>query len=89
MAGYRILIKASAAKEIDRIEPKALRRQVIARIEALRDDPRPRGCEKLTGRTEHYRVRQGAWRVVYRVDDDQVVVMVIKVGLRKDVYEGL
>ncbi len=89
MASCSLLITASAAKEIEDLEPKALRRRLVARIEALADDPRPPGCEKLARQDEQYRVRQGAWRIVYAIDDNQVVVMVVKAGQRKGVHEAL
>ncbi len=57
----------------------------MTRIRGLADDPRPRGCEKLSG-AEKYRLRQGAIRVVYQIDDTDLVVMVVKVGHRRDVY---
>jgi mRNA interferase RelE/StbE len=57
----------------------------VARIEALVDDPRPPGCTKLSGQ-EAYRVRQGTYRIVYTVADDVLVVEVVKVGNRRDVY---
>jgi len=86
VAGYRIRIKRSAAKEIERIEPVSLRRKVIERIRSLAADPRPRGCEKLSGKLERYRVRQGQYRVLYSVDDDILRVYVVKVGDRREVY---
>ena len=88
MARYNIRLKASAAKEIETIEPKKTRRLVVKRIEALAEDPRPPGCEKLSGRANRYRVRQGAYRIVYSVEDDVLVVLVIKVGHRRDVYRN-
>ncbi len=84
MASYRVLIKPSAVKELE-AAPPAVRRRLVARIRALASDPRPPGCEKLTGR-EQYRVRQGTWRILYTVDDDVVTVVVVKVGHRRDVY---
>ena len=86
MAGYSIRIKPSAAKEVDAIEPKKLRRQVVERIRQLASDPRPRGCEKLAGASGRFRVRQGAYRIVYAVADDERAVVVFKVGHRSDVY---
>lgn len=59
MGRYRVFIKSSAAREIERIAEKKPRPRIVVRIEALGEDPRPPGCEKLTGR-EQYRVRQGA-----------------------------
>ena len=86
MAGYSIRIKPSAAKEVDAIEPKKLRRQVVERIRQLASDPRPRGCEKLAGASGRFRVRHGAFRIVYAVADDERAVVVFKVGHRSEVY---
>lgn len=85
MAKYKILIKASAAKEIDAIPQKKQRQRIVNRILALVDDPRPRGCEKLSG-LNRFRVRQGDYRIVYEVEDDQLIVNVVKVGQRGSVY---
>ena len=85
MASYRLLIKSSAAKEIEAIPTKKDRRRVVARIRALAADPRPPGCQKLSG-AEKYRVRQGRYRILYRIEDDRLIVFVVKVGDRKDVY---
>jgi len=86
VAGYSIRIKPSAAKEVEAIEAKKLRRQVVERIRQLASDPRPRGCEKLAGAPGRFRVRQGAYRIVYAVADGERAVIVFKVGHRKDVY---
>ena len=85
MAKYELLIKPSAVKEIDGIGDKKNRRRVVQRILALAEDPRPKGCDKLT-RQERYRVRQGSYRFIYTVDDTQQTVLVVKVGHRKEVY---
>ena len=82
---YRIEIKRSAAKELRAVRRKRDRQRIVARIEALADDPRPPGATKLSGR-EAYRVRQGPYRIVYTVADDALVVEVIRVGDRRDVY---
>lgn len=82
---YRIEIKRSAAKEIRAIPRKKDRQRVVARIEALADDPRPPGCVKLSG-WDAYRIRQGVYRIVYTVADDTLVIEVVKVGHRRDVY---
>jgi mRNA interferase RelE/StbE len=82
---YRIEVKRSAAKEIRAITRKQDRERVVERIAALAEDPRPPGCTKLSGR-EAYRVRQGEYRIVYTVEDDALVVEVVKVGHRRDVY---
>ena len=82
MAGYSLRIKASAAKELDAVEPRKLRRQLVDRIRQLATDPRPRGCEKLTGGTDRFRVRQGPYRIVYSVSDEARAVVIFKVGHR-------
>ena len=89
MGSYSLRIRDSAAKEIERIEPKKVRQRVVKRIQALAANPRPRGCEKLAGRGERYRVRQGTWRIVYEVRDSELVVVLVKVGHRRDVYKTL
>ncbi|MFQ5741053.1 MAG: type II toxin-antitoxin system RelE/ParE family toxin [Acidobacteriota bacterium] len=86
MARYSVRIKTSAIKEIEAISPKRERRRIVRRIEDLGDDPWPRGCQKLAGQEERYRVRQGRYRIVYKVDDTGGVVEVFKVGHRRDVY---
>jgi len=85
MGRYRVFIKPSAVREIEGIADKKQRQQTTEKIEALSDDPRPLGCEKLTGR-EQYRVRQGAHRIFYAIEDDRLVVCVVKVGHRSSVY---
>jgi mRNA interferase RelE/StbE len=84
VASYSLRIKPSAVKELEALPPKD-RRKIIARIEGLASEPRPHGCEKLSG-LEQYRVRQGDHRVVYSVDDDARLVLVVKVGHRREVY---
>lgn len=85
MAKYELLIKPSAVKEIERIDGKKDRQRVVQRIQELAENPRPEGCEKLA-RQERYRLRQGSYRIVHAVDDDQRTVLIVKVGHRKDVY---
>lgn len=84
MAVYKILIKKSAAKEIEKLPGKD-RDRVIDRIRTLAVEPRPPGHCKLSGQ-EKYRVRQGRYRILYLIEDDRLVVVVVKVGHRRDVY---
>jgi mRNA interferase RelE/StbE len=84
MARFELRFKPSVAKDLRGI-PKTEVRRLLKRIEALGDDPRPAGCEKLTGR-DLYRIRQGVYRIVYSVADAAVVIEVIKVGHRREVY---
>ena len=86
MAEYRLLVKASAAKEIEALGTKADRQRVIERIQTLGDDPRAEGSEKLAGYTDRYRVRQGQYRIIYLIDDKNHEVTIFKFGHRKDVY---
>lgn len=87
MAGYSLRIKPSAAREIEDIDRKADRRRVVERIERLAEEPRPRGCVKLAG-GERYRVRQGRYRIVYEIRDADLIVLIVRVGDRRDVYRG-
>ena len=84
MANYRVLIKRSAAKEIEAV-PLKDRRRIVARIEGLANNPRPVGCEKLSGE-EKYRIRQGDYRILYQIVDTDLIVTVVRVGNRRDIY---
>lgn len=84
MASYRLLIKPSAAKELEGL-PQKDRRRVVARMRGLSDQPRPPGCEKLPGQ-DLFRVRQGKYRLLYEVQDHDLTVIIFKVGHRRDVY---
>jgi mRNA interferase RelE/StbE len=86
MGSYRIEWKASALKELKRIERNVVPR-VFAAVEALACNPRPVGCRKLTGASMTYRVRVGRYRVVYTVEDECLIVQVVRVGHRGDVYQ--
>lgn len=89
MASYSLRIKKSAAKELEGIPGKKDRQRLADRIRALADNPRPSGCEKLSGTKDKYRIRQGDYRILYEIEDDVLIVYVIKIGHRKDVYRGL
>ena len=84
MARFELRFKPSVVKDLRGI-PKADVRRLLKKLESLRDEPRPPGREKLTDR-ELYRTRQGSYRIVYSIDDVAVVVEVIKVGHRREVY---
>ena len=86
MARYELRVRPSVAKDLRGI-PKADIRRILARMQALRDEPRAPGCEKLGG-AELYRVRQGMYRIVYEIHDEWVVIEVIRVGHRGEVYRG-
>jgi mRNA interferase RelE/StbE len=84
MARYEIFFKESVWKDVKKISRTELRK-IISRIEKLAENPRLAGCEKLTEQ-ELYRVRQGSYRIVYSIQDDELTVWIIKIGHRKDVY---
>ncbi|MCU1228328.1 MAG: addiction module toxin RelE [Acidobacteria bacterium] len=86
MASYRIVIKRSAAKELESISGKRDRERMVRRIQSLADEPRPMGAEKLAGRGDKYRILQGDYRILYEIEDDVLIVTVVKIGDRKDVY---
>jgi mRNA interferase RelE/StbE len=86
MASYELVFKKSAAKDLRDI-PKADVKRILQRIRSLADDPRPAGCEKLSS-LERYRLRQGVYRIIYEIDDDRAVVIVVKVGHRREVYRS-
>lgn len=90
MEKYRVSIKRSAVKEIEAIPQKKERQRIIRRIGQLADNPRPPGSGKLSGH-DRYRIRHGVYRIVYGIDENELVVLVVvvvKVGHRKDVYRG-
>ena len=84
MASYSLRIKRSAEKDI-RSLPTDARKRVITRIQALAEDPRPPGATKLTGR-DAWRLRVGTYRIVYVIEDQELVIEVVRVAHRRDVY---
>lgn len=84
MGSYKLLLKPSAIKEIEAI-PRKERSRIVSKIQGLSENPRPPGCEKLSGE-EKYRLRQGWYRIVYSIDDKAREVLVVKVGHRREVY---
>jgi mRNA interferase RelE/StbE len=81
---YSLLFKKSAERELRKV-PKADLQRITHRIKDLAASPRPSGSEKLAGQ-DSYRIRQGDYRVVYIVDDDQRLIEIIKIGHRREVY---
>jgi mRNA interferase RelE/StbE len=86
VADYKLLIKPSAGKDLDAVGGKGARLRIVKRIQALAEDPRPPGSEKLAGYGDRYRVRQGSYRVVYLIDDERNEITIYRVGHRRDVY---
>jgi mRNA interferase RelE/StbE len=84
MAKYKVTFKESVAKDLRAIPNQDVKR-ILSRIDTFADNPRSEGCIKLSGQ-ERYRVRQGLYRIIYEIQDDRLVVQVVKVGHRSSVY---
>jgi mRNA interferase RelE/StbE len=85
MDEYAIVFARSARKELEDL-PETTALRILARIEALALEPRPRGCLKLSGSDDYWRIRVGDYRVLRSIDDDELVVDVVAVRHRKDAY---
>jgi mRNA interferase RelE/StbE len=85
MASYSIEIKRSAAKEIEKL-PADMVRSLVEKIGMLSEEPRPQGCKKLSGE-EKYRIRVGNYRILYEVMDMHLIVYMVKVSHRKEMYK--
>jgi mRNA interferase RelE/StbE len=84
VASYKVLIKPSAAKELEHL-PAKTRQKIARKIQALAGDPRPHGSEKLSSE-DLYRIRQGDYRILYGIQDRALSIVVIRIGHRRDVY---
>ncbi len=84
---YSVYIKPSAQKALARLD-RDIRRRISSRIDLLARDPRPPGTEKLAGAEDLYRIRIGEYRVIYQIRDKELIVLVVRVGHRKDVYRS-
>ena len=84
MAEYKIYFKVSIEKDFRQI-PQGEIKKILQRIDSLTANPRPPGCEKLTGQ-ERYRVRQGRYRILYSIQDNELTIWVVKISHRKDAY---
>ena len=85
MATYEVQISRTAERQLGRLD-RTTRGRVAAAMFALAENPRPRGCRKLLGYDDVFRVRVGTYRLLYSVSDDAVVIVILKVGHRRDVY---
>ncbi len=84
MDKYSIFFRKSVESDLSNIPKKDVGR-IFKRIKSLVNDPRPPGCEKLTGQ-ERYRLRQGRYRIVYSIQDEELTIWIVTVGHRKDIY---
>jgi mRNA interferase RelE/StbE len=85
---YRIEVTPAAVRQLRRLDPSA-RRRIQAAVEILAQKPRPSGAKKLVGGDGEWRVRTGDYRIVYEIHDDVLLVLVLVVGHRRDIYRGL
>lgn len=85
---YTVEVAPAARRQIRRL-PRIVQKRIIKKLEALEEDPRPPGVEKLSGGADFYRLRVGDYRIIYRVEDQILWVLVLKVGDRKEVYRKL
>ena len=84
---YQVFVKPAAQRQLKKLT-LAVQKDLIALIESLSDEPRPSGCKKLKQRQNQYRVRLGDYRIIYSIEDSSLIVRVIKVGHRRDIYEA-
>lgn len=87
MAQFELRFKASVAKDLREVPRQDVLR-ILERIETLKTNPRPNGSEKLSGHSL-YRLRQGSWRIVYSIDDVEIVIEVIRIAHRRQIYRKL
>ena len=83
---YRVEVAPAALRQLRKLDPPA-RRRVQAAVELLADHPRPSGAKKLVGGDGEWRVRTGDFRIIYEIHDDVLLILVIAVGHRRDVYQ--
>jgi mRNA interferase RelE/StbE len=84
---YSVEMKPSARKELERLPGKLIER-IFPKLEGLALEPRPAGCKKLKGGQREWRIRVGDYRVVYTVDDEKLLVSVMRIRHRSEVYDG-
>jgi len=86
MESYRIEVSATAERQIKKLAPPEQIR-VLKAIKALEFDPRPRGCRKLRGYADTFRIRVGTYRILYSIEDARLLILVLKVGHRRGIYQ--
>ena len=82
---YRVQFRSSARRQLRRL-PTQIAEGIVQAAEALADEPRPRGAIKMKGPGDRYRIRVGDYRVVYEVEDRELIVVAIDIGHRSDIY---
>ena len=87
MASFSLFLKPSAEKELRKIPPPFLK-QILVKIAALAETPRPFGVKLMKGEERFFRLRQGDYRIIYDIDDVAQVVTIVKIGHRREVYDS-
>lgn len=85
---YRVQVSPAAGREIKKL-PRAVQALIIGLLRGLAVDPRPTGCKQMTGPEGFYRVRSGDYRAIYAIEDAALLVTIVKVAHRRDVYRDL
>ena len=83
---YKVEIAAAPTKFLERLRDESLKRRIVKALRSLETNPRPPGCLKMQGNDDLYRIRVGDYRVLYQIQDAVLVVLVVEIGNRRDVY---
>ena len=83
---YRVLLRPPAQRFLRKLRDTSLTARLVAAMRDLASQPRPPGCDKLVGPEDLYRIRVGDYRIVYQVRDEVLLVLVVKIGHRREVY---
>ena len=84
---YEVILSPKAEKQLDAL-PKPIQRRIAEAAEGLETNPRPHGVKKLEGADNLWRIRVGDYRLVYTIEDDRLIVLVVKIGHRREIYRG-
>lgn len=84
---YRITLAPAAARQLRKFEPQ-VRRRIQAALELLSSNPRPPAATQLVGGAGEWRIRTGDYRIVYEIEDEQLLVLVLRMGHRREIYEA-
>ena len=85
MSEYRIDVSATAERQLRKLEPE-VRARIVDAIKNLASNPRPRGSRKLRGYEDVFRIRTGVFRIIYSIEDDRLLIIILKVGHRREIY---
>jgi mRNA interferase RelE/StbE len=87
MTEYRLELSSTAERQLRKLQP-ADRESLLPVITGLATDPRPRGSRKLQGYEDVFRIRKGTFRIIYSIEDDRLLVLILKIGHRRDIYRA-